>query len=85
MDYPQAKQSLSSKGITVREAPCPLHPPKTVKSIGCRQFMGPQKDNEGHLVWAFKCKEKGGHIFIAEPDPTAPKTLKQVEGWKKRQ
>lgn len=84
--YPQAKQSLSPKGLVIREAPCPIHKGFRDKPQISRKFLGPQQvDDDLKVYWAFKCTGKGGHIFLAEPDRNAPTTIRQVEGWKKRQ
>jgi hypothetical protein len=58
---------------------CPVHNKKTSDVVGM------QKDTDDKLHVVFRCKEKGVHLFLADPDPSAPKKPEDVDKWVKKQ
>ncbi len=65
---PQAVQELTKTNKVSRWARCQDHNGK--RSSIFRAVQPGLLD--GHTYWVFKCSEKGGHLFLAEPDKTAP-------------
>lgn len=85
MDYLQAKQTLSPKGLVQRKAMCPTH---QVQSSDFHQVTEAVIDGRNRTMWQFKCKYLGTkmkHTFLAFPDRTAPKHVEQIKFWKDEQ
>lgn len=76
---PQAAQVYIRPGHVRRQATCPDHNRKS------SDYRGGQQDFSSKLFWAFHCTGRGGHIFLALPDRTAPKTPEDADDWQRRQ
>lgn len=66
--------NVRGQEIVRRSAMCPIH------TCQVSDFNG--VTSEG---WVFHCREKGGHKFLAKPDPQAPKTREETEEWLRKQ
>ena len=62
--------NASGSEIIRRTAMCPTHTRLSSDFLGVTE--------EG---WRFRCREKGGHDFLALPDPRAPKDMASVTKW----
>ena len=62
--------TATGKEVVRKRAMCPTHQRLTSDYVGAT--------DEG---WLFRCREKGGHDYLALHDPRAPKTQAQVEAW----
>lgn len=73
-------QLLTRRDKITRFAHCDVHGTRSSDYKGLQQSLLNEE-----VYWAFRCKEKAGHIFLALPDPTAPKTQAEVDHWLQQQ